>query len=102
MNTYTLVTRRLATLTQETEAYRLKLVLLAERRARVAREGHPRSQADMTTRRPLSTLPLQRCEKSGFGGDVFGRAKLPGITDFCGKPTSGAERPKERLSASDG
>ena len=44
-------TRRLATLTQETEAYRLKLVLLAERRARVAREGHVRSQADMTTRR---------------------------------------------------
>ena len=42
-------TRRLAT--QETEAYRVKLVLLAERRARAAREGHARSQADVTTRR---------------------------------------------------
>ena len=44
-------TRQLATLTEETEAYRLKLVLLAERRARAAREGHARSQADVTTRR---------------------------------------------------
>ena len=32
-------TRRLATLTEETEASRVKLVLLAERRARAAREG---------------------------------------------------------------
>ena len=44
-------TRQLATMTQETEAYRTKLVLLAERRARAAREGHARSQADVTTRR---------------------------------------------------
>ena len=44
-------TRRLATLTQEAEASRVKLVLLAERRARAAREGHARSQADVTTRR---------------------------------------------------
>ena len=44
-------TRRQATLTQEAEAYRTKLVLLAERRARAAREGHARSQADVTTRR---------------------------------------------------
>ena len=42
-------TRRLAT--EETEASRVKLVLLAERRARAAREGHARSQADVTTRR---------------------------------------------------
>ena len=46
-----ILTRQLATLTEETEAYRLKLVLLAERRARAAREGHARSQADVTTRR---------------------------------------------------
>ena len=47
-----ILTRRLATLPpQEAEAYRLKLVLLAERRAREAREGHARSQADVTTRR---------------------------------------------------
>ena len=38
-------------MTEEGEAYRLKLVLLAERRARAAREGHARSQADVTTRR---------------------------------------------------
>ena len=44
-------TRQLATLTEETEASRVKLVLLAERRARAAREGHARSQADVTTRR---------------------------------------------------
>ena len=44
-------TRQQATLTQEAEAYRTKLVLLAERRARAAREGHARSQADVTTRR---------------------------------------------------
>ena len=44
-------TRRQATLTQEAEASRVKLVLLAERRARAAREGHARSQADVTTRR---------------------------------------------------
>ena len=44
-------TRQLATLTEEGEAYRVKLVLLAERRARAAREGHARSQADVTTRR---------------------------------------------------
>ncbi len=44
-------TRQLTTLTEEGEAYRLKLVLLAERRARAAREGHARSQADVTTRR---------------------------------------------------
>ena len=44
-------TRGQATLTQEAEAYRTKLVLLAERRARAAREGHARSQADVTTRR---------------------------------------------------
>ena len=44
-------TRQQATLTEEGEAYRLKLVLLAERRARAAREGHARSQADVTTRR---------------------------------------------------
>ena len=44
-------TRQLATLTQEAEASRVKLVLLAERRARAAREGHARSQADVTTRR---------------------------------------------------
>ena len=44
-------TRRLATMTQEAEASRVKLVLLAERRARAAREGHARSQADVTTRR---------------------------------------------------
>ena len=44
-------TRQLATMTQETEASRTKLVLLAERRARAAREGHARSQADVTTRR---------------------------------------------------
>ena len=43
-------TRQLATLTEESEASRVKLVLLAERRARVAREGHARSQADVTTR----------------------------------------------------
>ena len=43
-------TRQLA-LTEETEASRVKLVLLAERRARAAREGHARSQADVTTRR---------------------------------------------------
>ena len=42
-------TRQLTTLTEEGEAYRLKLVLLAERRARAAREGHARSQADVTT-----------------------------------------------------
>ena len=46
-----ILTRQLATLTEETEAYRLRLVLLAERRARAAREGHTRSQADVTTRR---------------------------------------------------
>ena len=46
-----ILTRRQATLTQEAEAYRTKLVLLAERRARAAREGHARSQADVTTRR---------------------------------------------------
>ena len=46
-----ILTRRLATLTEEAEAYRLKLVLLAEHRARTAREGHARSQADVTTRR---------------------------------------------------
>ena len=46
-----ILTRRQATLTQEGEAYRVKLVLLAERRARTAREGHARSQADVTTRR---------------------------------------------------
>ena len=44
-------TRRVATMTQEAEASRVKLVLLAERRARAAREGHARSQADVTTRR---------------------------------------------------
>ena len=44
-------TRQLATLTEETEASRVKLVLLAERRARAAREGHARSQADVITRR---------------------------------------------------
>ena len=44
-------TRQQATLTQEAEASRVKLVLLAERRARAAREGHARSQADVTTRR---------------------------------------------------
>ena len=44
-------TRQLATLTEETEASRVKLVLLAERRARAVREGHARSQADVTTRR---------------------------------------------------
>ena len=44
-------TRQLATMTEETEASRVKLVLLAERRARAAREGHARSQADVTTRR---------------------------------------------------
>ena len=44
-------TRQLATLTEETEASRVKLVLLAERRARADREGHARSQADVTTRR---------------------------------------------------
>ena len=44
-------TRQLATLTEETEPSRVKLVLLAERRARAAREGHARSQADVTTRR---------------------------------------------------
>ena len=44
-------TRGQATMTQEAEAYRTKLVLLAERRARAAREGHARSQADVTTRR---------------------------------------------------
>ena len=44
-------TRQLATLTEETEASRVKLVLLAECRARAAREGHARSQADVTTRR---------------------------------------------------
>ena len=46
-----ILTRGQATLTQEAEAYRTKLVLLAERRARTAREGHARSQADVTTRR---------------------------------------------------
>ena len=46
-----ILTRQLATLTEETEASRVKLVLLAERRARAAREGHARSQADVTTRR---------------------------------------------------
>ena len=46
-----ILTRQLATLTEEGEAYRTKLVLLAERRARAAREGHARSQADVTTRR---------------------------------------------------
>ena len=46
-----ILTRGLATLTEEGEAYRTKLVLLAERRARAAREGHARSQADVTTRR---------------------------------------------------
>ena len=46
-----ILTRQQATLTEETEAYRTKLVLLAERRARAAREGHARSQADVTTRR---------------------------------------------------
>ena len=46
-----ILTRQLTTLTEEGEAYRLKLVLLAERRARAAREGHARSQADVTTRR---------------------------------------------------
>ena len=44
-------TRQLATLTEEAEASRVKLVLLADRRARAAREGHARSQADVTTRR---------------------------------------------------
>ena len=46
-----ILTRQLATLTEETEASRVKLVLLAERRARAAREGHARSQADVITRR---------------------------------------------------
>ena len=46
-----ILTRQLTTMTEEGEAYRLKLVLLAERRARAAREGHARSQADVTTRR---------------------------------------------------
>ena len=46
-----ILTRGQATLTQEAEAYRTKLVLLADRRARAAREGHARSQADVTTRR---------------------------------------------------
>ena len=46
-----ILTRRAATMTQEAEAFRVKLVLLAERRARAAREGHARSQADVTTRR---------------------------------------------------
>ena len=46
-----ILTRQLATMTQDAEAYRLKLVLLAERRARAAREGHARSQEDVTTRR---------------------------------------------------
>ena len=54
-------TRQLATLTEETEASRVKLVLLAERRARAAREGHARSQADVTTRR-------QRKVAAGGGG----------------------------------
>ena len=40
-----ILTRQLATLTEETEASRVRLVLLAERRARAAREGHARSQA---------------------------------------------------------
>ncbi len=46
-----ILTRGQATLTQVGEAYRTKLVLMAERRARAAREGHARSQADVTTRR---------------------------------------------------
>ena len=54
-----ILTRQLTTLTEEGEASRVKLVLLAERRARAAREGHARSQADVTTRRHL-IVPRKR------------------------------------------
>ena len=40
---------------QDAEAYRVKLLYLAERRARAARDGHTRSTEDITTRRQRQT-----------------------------------------------
>ena len=40
---------------QDAEAYRVKLLCLAERRARAARDGHTRSTEDVTTRRQRQT-----------------------------------------------
>ena len=40
---------------QDVEVYRVKLLLLAERRARAARDGHARSTEDVTTRRQRKT-----------------------------------------------
>ena len=72
-------TRQLATLTEETEASRVKLVLLAERRARAAREGHARSQADVTTRR-------QRKVAAGGGAAATTVVKLD-TQSAAGNPT---------------
>ena len=73
-------TRQLATMTEEGEAYRLKLVLLAERRARAAREGHARSQADVTTRR-------QRKVAAGGGAAATTVVELD-TQSAAGNPTS--------------
>ena len=43
--------RHLADVRQDVETYRIKLLLMTERRARVAREGHDRSYQDVTIRR---------------------------------------------------
>ena len=47
--------KHVAAVQQDVEAYRVKLLLLAERRARVARDGHTRSTEDLTTRRQRKT-----------------------------------------------
>lgn len=47
--------RHLADVRQEVETYRIKLLLMTERRARVAREGHDRSCQDVTIRRQRKT-----------------------------------------------
>ena len=104
-------TRQQATLTQEAEAYRTKLVLLAERRARAAREGHARSQADVTTRRqrkvaagggatattvveletqsaagnPTYLAVEQRCDE--FAAHLVGLYDRPALPVGAGRPT---------------
>ena len=47
--------KHVAAVQQDVEAYRVKLLLLAERRALVARDGHARSTEDLTTRRQRKT-----------------------------------------------
>ena len=81
-------TRQLATMTEETEASRVKLVLLAERRARAAREGHARSQADVTTRR-------QRKVAAGGGAAATTVVELD-TQSAAGNPTYLAVEPAVR------